>query len=193
MRVRQLRGSDPPLVPVFRPTLPGMRFSEVVRRLNGISTPVFGVSWNPGEADVAVARRVLTYLADRRVLFNPCVLEVADHCVRSVIEVRHFLTDQLMSLAGDDDIAPHLVAMRAACRKFLDGSAELERHDALPRPGQFGGTPNWVFDSALGELRGVVGIHVAQIAAKYGLDVEDGLASILPIPGDESPKDWPYG
>jgi hypothetical protein len=169
-----------------------VRFSEVVRRLNGISTPVFGVSWNPGEAGVAVARRVLTYLADRRVLFSPYELEVADHCIRSVIEIRHALTEQLMDLGGDDEIAPHLIAMRAACRKFLDSSAELDRHGAIPKPGQFGGTPNWVFDSALGELRGVVGVHVAQIAAKYGLDVEDGLASILPIPGDESPGDWPY-
>lgn len=170
-----------------------MRFSEVVRRLNGISTPVFGVSWNPGEADVAVARRALTYLADRRVLFSPYELEVADHCVRSVIEIRHSLTEQLMNLGGDDDIAPHLVAMRAACRKFLDSSAELERHGSLPRPGGSAGTPDWIFDSALGELRGVVGIHVAQLAAKYGLDVEDGLASILPIPGDDNLEDRPYG
>ena len=36
------------------------------------------------------------------------------------------------------------------------------------------------FNQALGELRGVFGIHIGMIAAKYGLDVEDELASILP-------------
>lgn len=36
--------------------------------------------------------------------------------------------------------------------------------------------------TALGELRGVLGIHLAIIAAHYELDVEDDLASIFPIP-----------
>jgi hypothetical protein len=35
-------------------------------------------------------------------------------------------------------------------------------------------------NQALGELRGVFGIHVGLLATKYGIDVEDGLASILP-------------
>ena len=36
------------------------------------------------------------------------------------------------------------------------------------------------FNRSLGELRGVVGVEVARVAAAHGLDVEDGLASILP-------------
>jgi len=36
------------------------------------------------------------------------------------------------------------------------------------------------FGDALGELRGTFGIHVARLAAQYGLDIEDELASILP-------------
>ena len=36
------------------------------------------------------------------------------------------------------------------------------------------------FNQALGELRGVFGVHVGILAAKYGLDVESELASILP-------------
>jgi len=38
----------------------------------------------------------------------------------------------------------------------------------------------WVFNSALGELRGIIGIHAAALAAQHGLDVEGDLASILP-------------
>ena len=71
-----------------------MRFSEVARRLTGISTPIFGVSWEPGEADTAVARRILAFLADRQVLFSPYALELPEHCVQSVIEIRYFLTGQ---------------------------------------------------------------------------------------------------
>lgn len=38
--------------------------------------------------------------------------------------------------------------------------------------------------SALGELRGIVGIHIALMAARYGLDVQGDLAAILPAEVD---------
>ena len=59
-----------------------MKFSEVARRLTGISCPIFGVSWNPGESKVTYARQTLTYLEDRRVLYAPWNVEVPEHCVR---------------------------------------------------------------------------------------------------------------
>jgi len=52
-----------------------MRPSEIAKRLTGISTPFGGVSWVAPEAEVAVARRVIRFLEDRRVLYNPSELE----------------------------------------------------------------------------------------------------------------------
>jgi hypothetical protein len=51
------------------------------------------------------------------------------------------------------------------------------------RPGHWA---RWVFNDALGQLRGVFGVHVAQIAASNGLDVEEGLDRVLPESSDES-------
>ncbi len=42
------------------------------------------------------------------------------------------------------------------------------------------GSHEWVFNKALGELRGTFGIHVAMLSSKFGIDVEDDLATILP-------------
>ncbi len=39
-----------------------MKLKEVLARVTGFSVPVFGVSWNPPQPEVASARRVLTYL-----------------------------------------------------------------------------------------------------------------------------------
>jgi hypothetical protein len=70
--------------------------------------------------------------------------------------------------------------MRAACRKFLtrvqgkDGSSIVNHANS---PGHWA---SWVFYDALGQMRGAFGMHIAQIAVKYGLDVEDELAAILP-------------
>lgn len=36
-----------------------MRLSEVAPRLNGVSSPIFGVAWTPPVSRVASARRVI--------------------------------------------------------------------------------------------------------------------------------------
>ena len=166
---------------------PAVRFSEVARRLTGVSCPIFGLTWDPGQAKVAYARRVLAFLEDRRVLYAPWNVEVPEHCVESVLEIRRFLTDQIGQLDdGDDDVAPHLRAMRASCRQFLDVvNALREGPGGLPYPFMVG-TPGWMFNDALGELRAVFGIHVAQLSAKFGVDVEDDLAAILPPEVDDA-------
>lgn len=46
--------------------------------------------------------------------------------------------------------------------------------------GQMGSYDSWVFCGSIGEMRGVVGLHVALIAVRNGLDVESDLAIILP-------------
>jgi len=156
-----------------------MKFMEIVSRITGFSVPVFGIQWNPSEAERAIARRVLAFLEDRRILYVPSEMEMPSHCVESVLRIREFLTSELGKLHSATDIAASLRAMRAACRKFL---TTVDADDRAPirygsQPGHYA---SWVFNGAVGELRGVFGIHVAVLAAKHGLDVEDELASIIP-------------
>lgn len=160
-----------------------MKFREVLSRITGLSTPVFGAQWNPPEPECAAARRVVAFLEDRRVLYVPSEVEVPNQCVQSVLKIRDALSSEIGKLDGDSELGLGLRAMRASCRKFLSVVASDER-----RIIQFGADrshyASWVFISALGELRGVFGVHVAKIAAAHGLDVEDDLAAILP--GSES-------
>jgi len=97
-----------------------MKFSEIANRLTGISTPLVGVSWQPTDLEVSAARRVIAFLEDRRVLYAPEEMEVASHCVDSVLEIRRFLSAELGKLETKSEFAASLRAMRAACRKFLD-------------------------------------------------------------------------
>ena len=159
-----------------------MTFKEILTRITGVSTPIFGVSWDPPKAERTVARKVIQFLEDRRVLYNPSELEIPDHCVASVLEIRQFLTDQISALDDKSELAASLRAMRAACRKFLDSLPHRSR--SLP-PMYWAAFDSWAFITALGELRGVFGVHLAKIAAQNGLDIEDDLAAILPAPGDK--------
>lgn len=128
-----------------------MKFAEVANRLTGISTPFGGASWQPAEMEIAAARRVIAFLEDRRVLYEPEQMEVASHCVHSVIEIRHRLSDELGKLDGGSELAASLRAMRAACRKFLERVGTDGRDGIHHANG--GGFHSWTFGSALGELR----------------------------------------
>lgn len=164
-----------------------MKFSEIANRLTGISTPFGGASWQPAEQEISGARRVIVFMEDRRVLYDPCEMEVPDHCVRSVIEIRQGLTEELGKLEGTSELSASLRAMRAACRKFLERVGKDGREGIRYAIGS--NVHSWTFGSALGELRGTFGIHIAKIAAKFRLDVEDKLAAILPADADSDTID----
>ncbi len=162
-----------------------MKFREIANRLTGISTPLGGVSWQPTELEVSAARRVVTFLEDRRVLYAPDELEVPSHCVSSILDIRRFLTDEIGKLDSGSEFVASLRAMRIACRKFLDlvGADEDER--IVVYANHRGHRASWAFYSALGELRGTFGVHLARIATRFKLDVEDKLAVILPAKDEE--------
>jgi hypothetical protein len=154
-----------------------MKFSEIASRLNSLGCPFFTVGWIPQKADIAIAKKAIRFLEDRRVLFNACAFEDPRHCALSVIEIRKFATDELAEVAEGSDLFKHLTAIRAACRLFLDNaptsSGELDLLDGYSMQ-------TLQFFMRLGELRATVGYHVALMAAKWEIDVEQDLAQILP-------------
>ena len=164
-----------------------MKFSEIANRLTGISTPLGGLSWETSELEISAARRVIAFLEDRRVLYLPSELEVPSRCVDSVFEIRRFLTSELGKLDTKSEFAASLRAMRAACRKFLEHVDKDDRKIVLYAH-ERNHWASWAFYSALGEMRGTFGVQIAQIAAHFKLDVEDGLASILPSEDREDPQ-----
>ncbi|WP_319505121.1 DUF6650 family protein [Bacteroides graminisolvens] len=156
-----------------------MNFTDIRERLTGISCPIFGISWNPTETERTKANKIIRFLEDRRVLYNPYEQECLDHCVHSIIEIRHYLTDKMQDIPSDTQLYGYVSAMRKASRKFVNQFPNKDKevrfyinnHDCIS---------SWKFNSALGELRGVFGIMIAQMAVAYGIDIEEELASIFP-------------
>lgn len=156
-----------------------MNFNEILTRITGISCPIFGVSWTAPDAERLVARRVLAFLEDRRVLYVDSELEVPYHCVQSILEIRETLSRELGTLKSEREIAQSLRAMRLACRKFLNLVGPQDGVYVLFGAEQ-GHYASWSFYSWMGQLRSTFGTQIAKIAAMYGLDVEDDLGTILP-------------
>jgi hypothetical protein len=163
-----------------------MHYKEIVSRLTGFSIPIFGVSWNPPPAEISVARRVIAFLEDRRVFYNPYHMEMEYHCVDSILETRKFLTDTIGNLPEKSELASHLRAIRAACRQFLDTVGDPS-HPGRPR--RFHSPFETEFFQALGQLRAIAGIHIGALAVMFGLPVEGQLSEILPPPVAEGDDD----
>lgn len=144
----------------------------LLSRLTGISLPVVGgVSWTPPIDEQRKASKFLTYLEDRRVLFHPYDMEIGDYVVQSVLDIRERLTADLEDINKSSVLGETLMAMRAACRKFLD---EVQQ----PPNRRYYLEPNFI--NCMGELRALFGIHIARLAYVYDLEVGGELALILP-------------
>jgi hypothetical protein len=136
-----------------------------------------GGAWIPNERDVAV--EIVKELENRRALYDDYELEVPRWIVQSVLEMRDFFHQRLLTTRHEGALDKHLRALRAACKKFL--SAVGENPERIIIKSSFEGGPNsWAFFTALGELRAAVGLTLSLLMAAYGLNCEPQLARILP-------------
>ena len=156
-----------------------MTFKEIASKITGFSFPMFGISWNPTKPEIEVARKVITFLEDRRVLYVVYELESPKHCTESVIKIREFLTEQLFDINTKSELATTLRAMRSACRKFLNTIQSQYYFDKSNR--DFGMGEQIHFYNAMGELRATIGILIGKILVMHGLDFEGQLIEIIPF------------
>lgn len=163
-----------------------MTYKEIANKITGFSCPIFGVSWTPPKLEIETATKIVTFLEDRRVLYNPYELEMPSHCQQSVIKIREFLTDQLNNTDKDSELGRIIRGMRSACRKFLDSTQkspfrkEIERGAGIHL--SMGMTME--FYSGIGELRGTMGILIGKLLVMFGLDCESDLLKIIPLNND---------
>lgn len=156
-------------------------FAEIARHITGFSTPFFGISWQPPESEREVVRGLVTFLEDRRALYYPYQWETPQWVTESVLAMRSEITETLKNLPEGSEAVSSLKAMQAACRKFLDRTSRLVDRDPYPLHDAATAEP---FFTALGQLRGVFGIHIAQLCVEFGIDLHSHLAEILPEASD---------
>ncbi|WP_129245523.1 DUF6650 family protein [Achromobacter veterisilvae] len=152
-----------------------MKFERIYKNITGLGCPIFGIQWNAPTIEADEAQKIVTLLEDKRVLFNPIAMEGVSHCAQSVINIRSELTKALQNLPSDSNLAKQLRQLRKACQEF---SGKLEAHQLilLDQPVQVS-----MLERALFKLRQKCGLSLAEIAVSYGLNVDDGLASIIPF------------
>ncbi len=154
--------------------------------MNSVATPVGGLSWTPSPSERDELRKLVVFLEDRRALFDPYNIEAAVLVERSVQEIRAELTKVLQTIGESSRAGEPLRTMRAACQRYLS-HASVFRDEPYwhRRPRYHGGGPGFDegdddFIMALGELRGVFGTCVGQIASVYEIEVHGQFGLFLP-------------
>jgi len=161
-----------------------LSFKQIAARLTGFSTPIFGVSWTPPQADRDVAAKIITFLEDRRALYEPPERDISEHLITSILRTREFLTDVLGSGGIAAELSEPVREMRKACREFLDSArirpAETDRLVVADDTGNERRYIGPAGTQALIALRETFGIQVGLIAVRYGLSVEEQFADLIP-------------
>jgi hypothetical protein len=145
-------------------------------RPTGIGGFGFSINWEKEPGDEDVARRVVTFLENRRLLFGERHCEDELECVHSAIEIRNRLTDELAQAKPGKSLDGSIRAMRVAFREFVEAAGPGARN-FMQRYGFPGMDP---FSTALEKLRTLVGLHLQVIADRYDINIEPDLAQILP-------------
>lgn len=157
--------------------------AEQARQITGIATPFGGISWaDRGPTETETVHTFILFLEDRRVLYNAMDLEVVSQVEGSIHEIRGQCTQTLQALPPKALAIIPVRNIRTAARRFHDDRHEEFRLFDSHHP-RVEGNPG--FFTALGAFRATVGLHVAQLAAHYDIDVEGDLASVLPDLGNE--------
>lgn len=169
-----------------------VKAKEMMKRVSGFSIPLgWGVQWEPPARDRDTVRKLLAFLEDRRVLFNPYQNEFEDQVNASILTIREHCTEAVGQMSEKAPAVSSVRAIGAACRRFLDEPRPSfddiadgrrvppmfwERHYHGLRPG----SDPAAFFTALGEFRAFVGTQIAILAATYEVDVQGELARFLP-------------
>jgi len=152
-----------------------MKAKEILKVFTGFSCPIFGLQWTPPQYESDVARELIVFLEDRRVLYAPEEDEGADHCRQSVELIREEVTKALQKVSFNSDIAKHLRRLRKQCRTFCD-TVGAPNYTTQPNPVQTS-----ILKTQLEALRSEAGKVVGSLSVAYGLDVEDELATTIPF------------
>jgi len=152
-----------------------IKWQSLANRITGISAFGFGMSWKAPGSDREIVRKVITYLEDRRVLFQDYNLGIALQVSGSLADVRKELTSALVEVAEGSPAAGAFRIMRAACRDFKS----VPEPD-FSRPGANRSELEDAYIAALAKLRTTFGQQLTVLAYLYQIDIEKGLASILP-------------
>ena len=111
--------------------------------LNGVSTPIGGISWNKTHSAKDKFSFLLLYLESKRILVNPIEMEKKEWCIESVLEIKKQLVAIIEEAVFKEDDLNFIRNMIDSCNQYLDSVSVLD-------------LPNIIYKSNSREVRGTI-------------------------------------
>ena len=96
-------------------------------KINGVSIPVGGISWEYTESKKKGIQEMFYYLESKRILTNPMEMEIKEWSEKSAIEIKNKLVEILSKYEYDRITVKIIKAMIDTCNEFLD---DMQKNDA---------------------------------------------------------------
>ena len=135
--------------------------------LNGISTPIGGISWDNNTTAKDRFRYLLLFLESKRILTHPFYMELKAECIESVLEIKHTLVEITKDVSFKDQDYEIIRDLLAACNEYLD----TVRPDSVPHLIYKDGS-RWAdatFDMAMKKFRKAFKAGIGLVEKKYNL------------------------
>lgn len=136
-----------------------------------------GLQWDIVPSDKDVVVHLIDELEDKRLLWEDTTRERADRCAASASYMREFIGTLLRTPSLGRNLKAELKMMRDHFRTFMSNLTEA----GLDRPGIVNSK---ALERVIGRLRKPVGEQIGLLAAKYGIQISDELAAIVPNRND---------
>ncbi len=134
-------------------------------KLTGASSPFGGLSWKFDKSDKDIARDLITFLEDRRVIYNrqghaAAIIKSPEYsyAVKSILQIRDRLREDLEKVKANSILGDSMKKMQKACRTFL---SKGERRDQ-----------DEVYDEDLDIVRKEFSEAMLSIGEKFGFYIE---------------------
>lgn len=95
-------------------------------KLNGISVPIGGISWEYTESGQKGIQEMFYYLESKRLLINLRERENKEWSEKSAIEIKNKFVDILSRYKYDQNIITIIKQMVDVCNEFLDNMQRVE-------------------------------------------------------------------
>ena len=150
---------------------------EFIERIDGLETPVGGISLNRRPPRREVILTLITELADRRVLFHPdCLLSYPNSrsdLIGSTEKMRENIKQALVKLAPELEARLYIKNLRDACHHFQTFVERTYISDETVYTDNFR-------REAIMKLRGTFGINLAALVRLYSVPIDENLTRIIP-------------
>ena len=135
-------------------------------RLNGFSTPFFGVSWDNVQSSKEWFEKLLFFLESKRILVNPKEMEKQEWCIHSVLEIKQLLSHLPETIKFSNEEYSIIREMINSCNEYLDSVSNLD----LPNIIYKGNDHKWAdlkFDAAMKRFRNSFKLQITNIEKKH--------------------------